>query len=65
VGIALKVRDGGQRATGPVLIAVLRSIDVLDDTDVEALAEFAAPAVLGGGSPVGDLEVAVDLAPAG
>jgi L-asparaginase II len=65
VGIALKVRDGGQRATGPVLIAVLRSIDVLDEADVEALAEFAAPAVLGGGRPVGDLEVAVDLAPAG
>jgi L-asparaginase II len=65
VGVALKVRDGGQRATGPVLIAVLRSIDVLDDSDVEALAELAAPAVLGGGRPVGDLEVAVDLAPAG
>ena len=28
---------------------------------MEALAEFAAPAVLGGGKPVGALEVAVEL----
>jgi L-asparaginase II len=61
LGIALKVRDGSQRATGPVLIGVLRALDVLGERDVEALAEFAAPDVLGGGKPVGALEVTVEL----
>jgi L-asparaginase II len=61
LGIALKVGDGSQRATGPVLIGVLRALDVLGERDVEALAEFAAPDVLGGGKPVGALEVTVEL----
>jgi L-asparaginase II len=61
LGIALKVRDGGQRATGPALIAVLRALDVLDDGDVEALGEHSLPVVLGGGRPVGSLETHLEL----
>ena len=60
-GIALKVRDGGSRATGPALVAVLRALDLLDDGDVEALGPHASPEVLGGGKPVGALEVSVEL----
>jgi L-asparaginase II len=61
LGIALKVRDGGSRATGPALVAVLRGLDLLDDADVEALGPYAAPEVLGGGKPVGALETSLEL----
>jgi L-asparaginase II len=61
LGIALKVRDGAQRATGPALVGALRALDLLDDADVDALAAFASPPVLGGGRPVGALEAMVDL----
>jgi L-asparaginase II len=61
LGVALKVRDGGARATGPALVAVLRALGALDDADVEALREFAAPPVLGGGQPVGRLETEVQV----
>ena len=61
LGVALKVRDGGQRATGPVLVAVLLTLDALNDADVEALAEHASPVVLGGGRPVGELDVSLEL----
>jgi L-asparaginase II len=61
LGIALKVRDGAGRATAPVLVAVLRRLDVLDDDDVDALVSYARPRVLGGGEPVGELETHLDL----
>jgi L-asparaginase II len=61
LGLALKVRDGTQRATGPALVAALRALDVLDDADVEAMAAYASPPVLGGGRPVGAVEAMVDL----
>jgi L-asparaginase II len=61
LGIALKIRDGAPRATGPALVAVLRALDLLDDGDVQALAAHAAPEVLGGGKPVGALETSVEL----
>jgi L-asparaginase II len=54
-GVAIKVRDGSARATGPALIHVLRLLDVIDDTTVDALADHARPAVLGGGRPVGEM----------
>jgi L-asparaginase II len=61
LGVAVKVRDGGAaRAAGPAFIQALRAASVLDDDDVEALAAFASPAVVGGERPVGRL--AVDLA---
>ena len=61
LGLALKVRDGAPRATGPALVAALRALDALDDEDVRALAAFASPPILGGGRPVGVVEATVDL----
>ena len=61
LGIALKVRDGTSRATSPALVSVLRSLELLDDGDVDALGTYASPAVLGGGRPVGALETTIDL----
>jgi L-asparaginase II len=61
LGVAVKVADGGWRATAPALIHVLREIDALSDRDLRALAAHAAPAVLGGGRPVGELSVVFAL----
>jgi L-asparaginase II len=46
VGVALKIDDGAKRAAEVALAAILRYLEVLDDADWEALAEFAAPPVL-------------------
>lgn len=46
VGIALKIDDGAKRASEVALSAILRYLEVLDDADWEALAEFAAPRIL-------------------
>jgi L-asparaginase II len=62
IGVAVKIRDGGGgRATGPAMIRALRSLDVLADADVDSLALFAAPPVLGGGRQVGELRAAFTL----
>jgi len=61
LGVALKVADGGSRATAPSLVRVLRLLDALADPDVERLGSFARPPVLGGGRPVGELVAAFDL----
>jgi L-asparaginase II len=61
LGIAIKVADGSARAAGPALIEVLRQLDLIDQTQVERLAAHARPPVLGGGSPVGELEPLVEL----
>jgi L-asparaginase II len=64
VGVAVKIRDGGPRATGPALIHTLASLGALTGEHVTALAAFARPAVLGGGEPVGELvaDFALNLA---
>jgi len=46
VGVALKIDDGAKRAAEVALTAILRYLEVLDDQDWEALAEFAAPRIL-------------------
>ena len=51
-GVAVKIADGGARARGPVLAAVLRRIGV---TDPEALAALEHQPVLGHGQPVGSV----------
>lgn len=61
IGVALKVADGAPRAAGPALIRALRLIEVLDDAQTVALAPHAAPPVLGGGRPVGELAAVFDL----
>src|SRR6476646_161809 len=61
LGIAVKVADGGYRAAGPALIAVLDQLGLLDAGARRRLAKRASPPVLGGGRPVGRLEPVVRL----
>jgi L-asparaginase II len=61
-GVAVKVRDGASRATGPTLILVLRFLGVLDEGALTQLDTFARPPVLGGGEPVGEIAAGLDLA---
>lgn len=45
LGIALKVEDGAKRASEPALLAVLHTLGVLSDREMEMLGTFAAPVV--------------------
>lgn len=49
----VKIEDGSSRARGPVTVAALRSLGL----DAPELDELAAPVVLGGGRPVGEVRV--------
>jgi L-asparaginase II len=60
-GVAVKVRDGSSRASGPALIVALSSLGLLDEGALSRLAAFARPPVLGGGEPVGKVTVAFEL----
>jgi len=62
LGLAVKVRDGGARASGPALIHALRGLGLVDDGRLARLEPFARPAVLGGGKPVGNLLPVFSLA---
>ena len=53
IGIAVKSREGSGQMAAIGLIAVMRTLGLLADAAVEALAEVAAPVILGGGRPVG------------
>ncbi|HEU0129934.1 MAG TPA: asparaginase [Mycobacteriales bacterium] len=57
--VALKVEDGASRARPPVMVAALRALGVTGD-DAE-LAALAAPEVLGGGAPVGEVRAVAGL----
>jgi L-asparaginase II len=59
VGVAMKAEDGSWRATDPAAVRTLRLLEAIDDAQVDRLAPFARPPVLGGGEPVG--EVVTDL----
>ncbi|MEO8476032.1 MAG: asparaginase [Actinomycetota bacterium] len=61
LGIAVRVADGGERATGPLVIETLRQLGVLDGAQLRTLAVHAEPPVLGAGKPVGRLEVDLRL----
>jgi L-asparaginase II len=62
LGIALKVRDGAARARGPVVIAVLRELGAIDESELRTLPQHAEPIVLGGGRPEGGLRARGTLA---
>jgi L-asparaginase II len=62
LGIALKVRDGGARASKPGFVRVLDHLGVLEDEVPQALRTFARPPVLGGARPVGEVVADFDLA---
>ncbi|GGM09125.1 asparaginase [Nakamurella endophytica] len=55
--VAVKISDGGDRARMPVLVAGLRMLGV----GSELLDELATGTVLGGGRPVGVVELAPDV----
>jgi L-asparaginase II len=61
LGVAVKVADGGDRASGPVLVRTLALLGALAPGQVEALAPLVHRPVLGGGRPVGELVVDVPL----
>jgi L-asparaginase II len=61
LGIAVKVGDGGYRAAGPALIAVLEQLGLLTPGARRRLRRRASPPVLGGGRPVGRLEPVLRL----
>jgi len=61
LGIAVKVADGGERASGPALVHVLRELGVLGEGQIERLGRVARRPVLGGGRPVGELVPAFSL----
>ncbi len=63
-GVAVKMREGSHRAAGPALIHTLRLLGVLDDDQLERLRPHAAPAVLGGGQPVGEIGARFELSSA-
>jgi L-asparaginase II len=60
-GVAVKVRDGASRATGPALILVLRALGAIAEDALPRLAPFVTPPVLGGGDPVGEMTAEFDL----
>ncbi|MGH7006640.1 MAG: asparaginase, partial [Alphaproteobacteria bacterium] len=56
VGVAVKIDDGAKRASEVALAAILRYLEVLDDADWEALAEYTTPQILSrAGRVVGDI----------
>jgi L-asparaginase II len=61
LGVAIKVSDGGWRATSPALIRVLRQIEALPAGRASELDRHAHPVVTGGGRRVGEASAAFDL----
>jgi len=55
IGVAVKVRDGSPRASGPALIHALAVLGLLAEDQLGSIAAFARPPVLGGGETVGEL----------
>lgn len=62
LGVAVKIADGGDRASGPALVAALRAIDAIDDGQRRRIDVVARRPILGGGEPVGEMTVDVPLA---
>jgi L-asparaginase II len=61
LGLAVKIEDGGGRASPPALIRALELIDGLTAIHAEGLAYYARPPVTGGDTTVGALEAVFDL----
>jgi L-asparaginase II len=55
IGVAVKIADGGERATGPALIRTLWLLDALSDRDLSRLDRIARRPVSGGDRRVGDV----------
>jgi L-asparaginase II len=61
VGVAVKIADGGERAAGPVMIHALDLLGAIGERELEALGPVARRPIIGGGRPVGEIEVAFTL----
>ena len=62
LGIALKVEDGAKRAAEPALLAVLRRVGALTESDLDQLDGYVRPAILNTRQEtVGCLRVNLDL----
>lgn len=62
IGVALKVEDGGRRASGPALLRVLSALRVLEAEEMDALEAHARPPVLNTlGARVGEIRADFDL----
>jgi L-asparaginase II len=57
-GLALKVIDGAPRARGAALLAALRTLNWLTDTEWDAVADAATVPLHGGGQTVGTVHPA-------
>ena len=55
LGVAVKVADGGERASGPALIRALTLIGALSAAELAGLERFARRPVEGGGARVGEV----------
>ena len=60
LGVALKIDDGARRAAEVAMAAVLRYLEVLDDTDWATLRPFVAPPIR---NTAGDIVGNFDIAP--
>jgi len=65
LGVAVKVADGGERASGPALIRALALIGALSEAQLGELERFARPPVRGGGARVGEVVAEFRLRRAG
>lgn len=62
LGIAVKIEDGNFRALYPVVVSVLRQLELLDDGELERLQSFAAPRILNDlGWEVGEVQPCFQL----
>ena len=64
LGVAVKVADGGHRAAAPAMMRTLELLGVLEPARLPTLGRHARPWVLGGGRPVGEMVVDLELATA-
>jgi L-asparaginase II len=55
IGVAVRIHDGGERASGPALVQALALLGAVSDGQLERLSRIARRPVLGGGRPVGEL----------
>jgi L-asparaginase II len=64
LGIALKVEDGATRASEPALLAVLRTLALLNDDEMATLSRFAEPVITNTrGERVGRVNASITLEP--
>ena len=61
LGVAVKIADGGERATAPALMAALAQIDALTNDQARALSDHARPPIRGGEKRVGQMLPSFEL----